>query len=1014
MTISGKLRVSLPLRLLLGLLLVLAVGGLSALVLLRPPPPGDGVDLSLATGIGNPQDRQVVPIPPGFGWTILPNPGDPGDVAWDRWRQQLAALVDEILARYPGGVTPAAYACGTGDAESQQVFALAVAYQSGAYPYAPYGATYPRAQVHSLGLTLLTAFIHSHITNDPNGWGTSYETDVCPTTAIARRNRSVSYIASRIAFAAWILWDDLPAPDQAAISRMLAHEADRFIQSPYYIYSHDANPNEDPLIPFISYRRNRAGHFIFYQPGGADLLTENGDTRGEEDAWMVRLLYMATAMLPNHPHWDAWMNKSLELAISSTALPGDVTSPALVNGKALRDWLNGSNIDEANPPYWDVAGVIINDNRVHPNYWPLIGNTTFAALPASLARRSTPKGALNDNVTKIYAALTAPIKGRFSQPICVNGATYGGSIYQAGERFVCYPEGLGTKLPKTDSFALTDTLARAYGFGVSADPRCDVPCFEDLHTQGMLVPRSQIHYTNEVQAVLTPEATWPDKVAEAYLVKLLQKQPYFHTPLKDYAEDLPAPWRDQDLGAVGPMGTATYSAAAGGTFTLQGAGRLDPGSRRDAFHFTYKLWQGDGEIVAHRPAGVSPAGSRPQAGIMIREELTGAARYAGVLFQGDAVAGAGADRVLPSFWWRGDPQAPSAAQPMALPTGTAWTWIKLVRHGNVFTAYGKAAAGAWTAIGPPQILPMSSRVYVGLIAAGAPDTLQRVTFDQVSMAQRDSAMGTALGIVGSAASADGADAANTYDGHAATRWAAMGNGPWIRYDLGSVQRINALSISWFGGADKAGHPLQRIQAFAIQVAATPALQWTTVFSGTSSGATHDEEMVPFMPVAAQYVRIVGYGNSTGWETAINEIHVYGAALDEVSVASGEITVSGTAKGRLANTRDTGLADAAAWESPAGPGAWIQLPVAGATVGSIAVAWQEGDRRSTRFTVQLSADGTTWHDALTEAVSTGLTRALELYTLNAPGTGVRYVRLISADPAGDGALRIAELKVYSNN
>jgi hypothetical protein len=229
-----------------------------------------------------------------------------------------------------------------------------------------------------------------------------------------------------------------------------------------------------------------------------------------------------------------------------------------------------------------------------------------------------------------------------------------------------------------------------------------------------------------------------------------------------------------------------------------------------------------------------------------------------------------------------------------------------------------------------------------------------------------------------------------------------------------MHKISALSISWFGGADKAGQLLQRIQAFEIQVATTPALQWTTVFTGTSSGATHEAEMVPFMPVAAQYVRIVGHGNSTGWESAINEVHVYGAALAEVPVNPGEITASGTAIGTPANTRDSGLEDAATWESPAGRGAWIQLPVAEATVGSIGVAWKAGDQHSTRFTVQLSADGTAWHDALTGATSTGLTRALELYTLDAPGTGVRYVRIVNAAPGVDAALRIAELKVYRNN
>ena len=436
------------------------------------------------------------------------------------------------------------------------------------------------------------------------------------------------------------------------------------------------------------------------------------------------------------------------------------------------------------------------------------------------------------------------------------------------------------------------------------------------------------------------------------------------------------------------MGTATYSAAAEGTFTLRGAGQADPAGQADAFHFTYKLWEGDGEIIAHRQAG-GAADGRAQAGLIIREELSASARYAGVWLQpsgGDSAGGP-----VPVFQWRAAPGTP--AMEAGASGGAGWTWLKLARHGNVFTAYGKSDAGAWTPLGSPQILPLSSRVYVGLAALSGSEALLTATFDHVGVTRADGGMGSPLAIIGSAASADAPDSSQTYDGQLSTSWRAEGNGQWVSYDLGTVKKITALSVSWFGGADPTGQPLQRIQAFDIQVTGTSALQWTTVFSGTSSGATHGEEVYAFMPTAARYVRIVGYGNSTGWETWINEVHVYGAALTEVPFDPAAVTASGSAAGRPANIRDDGLAAGLTWESPAGRGAWIQIPVDGATVGSLAVAWTAGNHSSTRFSVQLSADGATWQAALTGAVSTGLTRAPELYTLSTPATGVHYLRLV---------------------
>src|ERR1051325_6156489 len=59
---------------------------------------------------------------------------------------------------------------------------------------------------------------------------------------------------------------------------------------------------------------------------------------------------------------------------------------------------------------------------------------------------------------------------------------------------------------------------------------------------------------------------------------------------------LPAPWTDQDIGAVGVAGTATFDSASS-TFTIDGSGS-DIWGTADAFHFVSQPWTGDGAIDA--------------------------------------------------------------------------------------------------------------------------------------------------------------------------------------------------------------------------------------------------------------------------------------------------------------------------------------------------------------------------------------------------------------------------------
>lgn len=182
-------------------------------------------------------------------------------------------------------------------------------------------------------------------------------------------------------------------------------------------------------------------------------------------------------------------------------------------------------------------------------------------------------------------------------------------------------------------------------------------------------------------------------------------------------QPLPASWLDQDVGAVGVLGSAGY---ANGVFTVAGAGQGTMITSTDGFHMVYQPMAGDGTIVARV---VSMQGSSAeQVGVMIRETLSPGANhiylfdYSGQLLLTERTS-TGASSSYASVG--------SATLPY---------WIKLVRSGNVFTMYGSTNGASWTQLGTSQTVSMASNVYIGLAVSNrTTGSLATATFDNVSI-----------------------------------------------------------------------------------------------------------------------------------------------------------------------------------------------------------------------------------------------------------------------------------------
>ena len=163
------------------------------------------------------------------------------------------------------------------------------------------------------------------------------------------------------------------------------------------------------------------------------------------------------------------------------------------------------------------------------------------------------------------------------------------------------------------------------------------------------------------------------------------------------SSSLPTPWTSGDVGSPASRGSAS---ASNNTFTVVGAG-LGIGGTSDEFQFVYQPMTGDAQLVAWL-GNLQATDTSAKAGVMIREALTGPAAHASVF-----VTGSG------GFAFDRRTAAGGASSETNGSTGNASGWLKIVREGNLFSAFESQDGSQWTLIGADTIL-MPATAYVGL------------------------------------------------------------------------------------------------------------------------------------------------------------------------------------------------------------------------------------------------------------------------------------------------------------
>ena len=189
------------------------------------------------------------------------------------------------------------------------------------------------------------------------------------------------------------------------------------------------------------------------------------------------------------------------------------------------------------------------------------------------------------------------------------------------------------------------------------------------------------------------------------------------------APSLPSPWTAGDIGSPALVGSAS---ASGGIFTVKGSGQ-DIWGTSDQFQFAYQQMTGNAEVVA-RVASLQAADVWTKGGVMIREALTGPAAHVSMFATGSS--GWAFQRRL---------SAGGTSYTSAGSSGAAPGWVRVVREGNLFSAYQSQDGSQWTLVGSDTV-SMPATIYVGLaVTSHNPAATATATFSNVAVSTPTSA-----------------------------------------------------------------------------------------------------------------------------------------------------------------------------------------------------------------------------------------------------------------------------------
>jgi subtilase family serine protease len=418
-----------------------------------------------------------------------------------------------------------------------------------------------------------------------------------------------------------------------------------------------------------------AFHFV-YQPLSGDgtitarLVSLQGASSSASTGVMIRDTLDPASANAKTADWPAYSGIFFDIRPASG---GGTSEPGSASNTALPYWLRVSRSGSTFSSFTSLDGV--NWVQLGTSQTATMGSTVYVGLAVTSGSTAGAATATFDNVSVNASSAPAPAIASVS----ATTGTTGSQVVINGSNFAS---------PQANSAVLLNGLPMILNSWTSTSITSTVPAGA---TSGPLVVSvaPTMNDSNPVVFTVTPQP-------------------------------LPTNWLDQDVGAVGVGGNASYTSSV---FTVQGAGAQIYGNA-DGFHFVYQLWPSDGTITA-RLVALQGTSNNASAGVMIRGTLgAGSANaktgywpaYSGIFFDVRPAAGGGTSE-------------PGSMSGITLPY-----WIKVTRSGNTFSSYASTDGVAWIQLGATQTVTMGQIVDVGLVVtSGNTSALATGTFDNVSI-----------------------------------------------------------------------------------------------------------------------------------------------------------------------------------------------------------------------------------------------------------------------------------------
>lgn len=232
-----------------------------------------------------------------------------------------------------------------------------------------------------------------------------------------------------------------------------------------------------------------------------------------------------------------------------------------------------------------------------------------------------------------------------------------------------------------------------------------------------------------------------------------------------------------------------------------------------------------------------------------------------------------------------------------------------------------------------------------------------------TLAVRDSARPAtdlALHAYADASSTDGDDhtAYHVTDGDPGTRWSsAYADDQWIRVDLGSVQSLDGVDLTWEQAYAK---------SYLVQVSADNAT-WTDAVSVDNSAVplpfnngNASLQVEDFAARTARYVRINCGLRNTSWGNSLWSLGVIDSAVPGTDLALRQKTTASTEDPDHPAAHATDGDTSTRWSSEYEDHQWIQVDLGAAQrFDRVAVLWESAYPKT--YVIQVSDDADTWTD-----------------------------------------------------